>query len=255
MKKLLIVVMACYGLNARAQVDESKNFLYLYSDSVIFAKRISLRADVFNTLQLRADSRRVSTDRVKFFNNQDGFFANTRQVTFGRRSAFSERIIEGRINLYQQLAYEPYRYENEYGYGSRYSRPETVEMNMYYNKGYGDLKKVNYNNLKQDMADRAESMDLLKRYRKNINTARTLYIAGGASVVAGLVTFLVNGKNSQKAFNHPFGGPNYTVPDIKTNTTASFSLLGAGAGLAIGGALVHMGAVRHLEDAVDAYNR
>ncbi|MET4080950.1 hypothetical protein ABIB40_000895 [Pedobacter sp. UYP30] len=40
MKKLLILVMACYDLNARSQMNESKDFLYLYSDSTVYEKKL-----------------------------------------------------------------------------------------------------------------------------------------------------------------------------------------------------------------------
>lgn len=263
MKKLLLIVMACYGLNTSAQVRQSKNFLYLYSDSVIYADRIRLRPDFGNSFQLRADSRRVPVAQVKFFNNEDGFFANTRKVDFGGFTAFSERIIEGRINLFQRVSYDTYLYDREYnkGYRFRNRRDEGVDIRMYYNKGYEDLKKVNYHNLKMDMADNAQSMQMLEGYRKSTRNGTILYAAAGASLVAGLVSFLVNGSSGQKSFNNNgfgsngFNGKNSAFEHKGANFTASFVLLGLGAGFAIGGYTVGASGNRHLENAVDAYNK
>lgn len=102
-----MIVMACYALNARSQTDESRNFIYLNSDSVIHADRIRLRPDFGGSLVLRADSRRVPLEQVKFFNNEDGFFANTRKTDLFAGNSFSERIVKGKINLYQEVAYDP----------------------------------------------------------------------------------------------------------------------------------------------------
>lgn len=242
MKKLLIGVMACFAMTSRAQVHESKNFIYLYSDSVIYAKDVKLRPDFSGYLQLRADSRKVPTEQVKFFSNEDGFFANTKRLNFGSTTSFSERIIEGKINMFQQEDYYPYSYDHRYR-RARYMdrRPQPVDVKMYYNKGYADLKKANYHNLSTDMADNPKAMDLLKNYRKNINTGKAMYIVAGAAIVSGLVSFLANGSS-----NKGISGANFTP---------AFILLGAGAGLATGGYFIQASGNRHLENAVDAYNR
>lgn len=252
MKKLLIIVMACYGLNARAQVDGSKNFIYLFSDSLIYANKIRLHPDFYGKWQVRADSRRIPNDRIKFFNNEDGFFANTRLMNPLRVSSFSERIIEGRINLYQQTDYGPAGYGRGHRYGRNYS--QSVDQRMFYNKGFGDLKKVTYNNLQEDMSDHPESMDLLNAYRKSTNTSKILYAAAGVSAVAGLVSFIAKGKSSGIKSADPFQYGSKPSID-RPNFGASFLLLGFGAGFAIGGFTVQVSGYRNLENAVETYNR
>ena len=245
--------MACYGLSAGAQVRPNSNFIYLFSDSLIYANSIKLRPDFANVLQLRVDSRRVPTAQVKFFNNEDGFFANTRKFNFFGANEFSERIITGRINFYRQFTYDPYGYNRSYRFRNRQN--ESVDVRMFYNKGYGDLKKVNYANLKQDMADSAESMDLLEGYKKKLNTSRILYGTAGASILAGLISFVVNAKQNQNMPPFIGAGPSTRLNNGHKNFAASFGLLGLGAGLAVGGYLVDVQAERHLENAVDAYNK
>lgn len=254
MKKLLIIVLACYGLHAGAQVHPSENFVYLYSDSVIYARNVKLRPDFFNSLQLRADSRRIPLEQVKFFNNENGFFANTRKLNFGRNIAFAERIQDGKINVFQLIAYETIT--NDLGYWDRQTRREPVSIQMYYNKGYADLKKVNYSNLKVDMAGNAQSLDFLEGYRKSMRLSKIFYTTAGASVIASLVTFLVTGSQSRDIPEGNWSNGQYSHPNYKSaNFTASFALLGLGAGLGVVGYTQSASAQRHLEEAVDVYNR
>ena len=246
---MLIVVMACYGLNARAQVDESKNFLYLYSDSVVYANRVTMRPDYGGFWQIRADSKRFPSTQVKFFSNENGFFANTRKTNFQGAATFSERVITGRINLFQQTVY------NEGIYSRRYSTigQPPVDLKMYYNKGYGNLKKVSYRNLLDDMADRQESLELLGAYRKSLNTRNTLYVSAGVALLAGMITFTIDGTRSSEFVGEGF---NKTLVEPKTiGLGISFALFGIGSGLGVAGFLVNNSGAHHLENAVDSYNR
>jgi hypothetical protein len=249
MKKLLMLVMACYGLNARSQVNESKNFLYLFSDSTVYAQKIRLRPDLMGAMTLRVDSRRVPIDQVKFFNNEDGFFANTRKLDLFNRTAFAERIMEGKINLFQQVTYGFSDRELDYD-RFRNRRAHVVNTRMLYNKGLFDLRKVNYNNLSEDMADRKESLDLLAGYRKSMRVGTVMYAAAGAAIVASAVTLLSG--NGFKQTGTTFGQlPRYEAK----NHTGSFLLLGLGAGLGLGGYLMQASGSRNIERAIEVYNK
>ncbi len=249
MKKLLLIVMACYGLNARSQVNESKNFLYLYSDSTIYAEKIRLRPDFSGSLTIRADSRRVPLAQVKFFNNEDGFFANTRKLNFFSGASFSERIIEGKINLYQQVVYDATPFEMDY-HRFRNRRTQTISTSMFYNKGLSDLKKVNYYNLSEDMADNVKSLDLLKSYRKSKTTSTIMYASAGAAIIASAVTLLSGSGIKQSGIG--FGN----MPNFETKSyTGSLLLMGLSAGLGLGGYLVQAAGSRNIERATEVYNQ
>lgn len=245
--------MVCYGLNADAQVDESRNFVYFYSDSVLYVKHVRLRTDIFNSLKLNADSKRLSLEQVKFFNSDGGFFANTKELNAIRTVELAERVVEGKINLFQERSYR--KFSSNWGHVYPDRNRDRVDIRMYYNKGYDDLKKVNYRNLKTDMADDANSLDLLEGYRKSTNTSKALYVAAGASIAAAVITFLVksNDKGSLSR-DHHFD----QFPDVKrksANFTSGFLLLGGGVGFAIGGYAVNVAGLKKLEAAVDTYNR
>jgi len=250
MKKLLILVMACYGLNARSQVNESENFLYLYSDSTIYAKKIRLRPDFTGSWSLRADSRRVPIKQVKFFSNEEGFFANTRKTDLFNEVSFAERIMEGKINLYQEVTYDPIPFDLDY-YHFRDRREQAVNARMFYNKGFSDLKNISYYNLSNDMADNPESLDLLKGYRKSMRIGTAMYVGAGAAFLASAITLLSNSgfkKQNTSTFGH--------LPDYKSkNYTVSFVLAAISGGLGLGGFLKQRSGLRNIESAFDVYNR
>ncbi|TKC04632.1 hypothetical protein FA048_19420 [Pedobacter polaris] len=241
MKKLLIFVMACYGLNARSQENESKNFLYLYSDSTIYAQKIRLRPDFNGSWTLRADSRRIPVQQVKFFNNEDGFFANTKKLQFYGETSFAERIISGKVNLYQEVVYNPIAFEADY-YRFKDRKYQSVGAKMYYNKGISDMKKINYKNLSLDMADNAQSLDLLKSYRKSKRTGIIMYVAAGAAIVAGTIKILTENN---------VGDANFSV----NGNNSSFILWGLGGGLVAGGYFIEKSGYRNIERAIETYNR
>lgn len=243
MKKLLIIAMACYGLSARAQMHESRDFLYLYSDSIIYANNIKFRPDFSGTPRVRVDSRNVPIGQVKFLNSRDGFFANTRKVGGIPTEEFAERVIEGRINVFQErsLSYAPFIYNPNHAYETHYVPAPTasINSNMYYNKGYADLKRLNYSNLKRDLADDPQSTDMLRAYRRSVNTTTSLYIAGAASMLAGVAILASDGKNAYSDSNFIIG----------------FSLSAIGAGLITGGYFKSFSSKQKLEAAIDTYNR
>ena len=248
MKKLLILVMACYGLNARSQqLNESRNFLYFYSDSTVYAQKIRLRPDFTGGWSLRADSRRVPVSQVKFFNNEDGFFANTRKLNLLGQASFAERIIEGKLNIYQEVVYDDAPIEAEY-YGFRDYRRQVVNNRMFMNKSYNDLKKVNYRNLNEAMADNPKSLALLRQYRNTQIAGIAMYVAAGAAIIASGITLMSEGKQAGTTFG---GMPKYA----DRSYTGSFVLLGLGAGLSIGGYFVGQSGKKNIERAIDNYNR
>lgn len=252
LKKLLVILLACFSLSANAQIDESENFVYSYSDSVTYADYVRLRTDFLGYLQLRVDSRKVPLKQIKFFNTDEGFFANTDRLTKTGKG-IAERVIQGRINLFQERTYRTFLNDEPYTY--YHESPATVDVRMFYNKGYEDLRKVNYNNLKIDMADDLESLDLLEGYRKSKRTSTTLYVAAGVSIAAAVVSFLVSGKESQNSIGSGGFGEK---PDMSINTgniATSLALFGVGSGFAIGGYFVNQSGLRKLEGAIDSYNR
>lgn len=260
MKTLLTIILACCSIYASAQVDESKNFVYFYSDSVHYAKNIRPRTTLFNSINIRANSRSFPLNQVKFFQNIDGFFANTSRLKSFRTEGLSKRMIEGKVNLYREREFKTFSYNDDFDYHHyTHNNSNAIDVRMFYNKGYDDLKKVNYKNLSVDMADDQQAIDLLKGYNQNIRTSRILYVASGASLIGSLVAFLAHNKNNRIEHDFSGFGPNSNPPnmDIKYGgfPPVTYALLGASIGFAAVGYTINISGLKKLERSIETYNR
>lgn len=251
MKKLFLIGMTCWGLSASAQLRQTGDFIYLKSDSIVHAEWVQLRPSFTGDLQLRADSRRFPLSWVKFFNNEDGFFAVIHDGFLTREPDFAERIIEGKINVYEKVSYTPYH--PDFGYHRRFGRSHGVDVSRYYNKGYQDVQRLRYASLSKDLADNPESMQFLTMYRKNVTTSKVLYGTAVASLITSLILFVADQKKLYNSSPNPWNSN--LRPSTNGNITGGLVLMGAGIGLAGAGYLVGQSANGHLENAVDAYNR
>lgn len=253
MKRLPALALLCLSFAClQAQVGLPKNFLYLYSDSVISGDHITYESWIDGASHFIVDSRRIHPEQVKFFQNEMGFFANTRHLDFTGQTTFSERIREGKLNLFEgkftgERPYFGYHYS-----GQRYSGSEQTNLN-YYNVGLGDLKKANYQNLMVDLAGNQQSLHFLEQYRKSHSLTRKLLFGGGAAVLVGFVSFIANGtRNIERESSFPEDGWMDRIPGPK---------LGLSLGLIVGGSAVSgVGLYRsltkskYLKQAVDTYN-
>jgi hypothetical protein len=235
--------------NAFAQVDESKNYLYLYSDSVIYGNNIIYESWLDGSPHFIVDSKRIHPEQVKFFQTGMGFFANTRDLDIAGRTSFSERIRQGKINLFEkQIKDYP---EHHY---SRYSNPQeesSIAALNYYNIGFGNLKKANYSNLKTDLAGHPASMTQLKEYGRVQRLSKRLFLAGGTAILGGFVSFIANGtKGTPEGFPSPGWSDNVPRPKLGL----SLGLIVGGSGLIIGGLFTSLSKPKYLKRAIDAYN-
>lgn len=250
--KSLLTLIAAYAMCSRiayAQPDESKEFLYLYSDSVIYAERIDLERNFTGSLHLWVDSKRIHPEQVKFFNNNRGFFANVRDLGLSGETSFSERIRKGRINLYEAKTVDWDAYDDMGGYPLR---PKVIESRNFYNIGFGSLKKANYVNLSIDLVDNPQSMVFLNKYRSIKRTQMAMYVAAGLSFIAGVVVMQSGEKNfSLKSDGRPGFSSNKST---SSGLVSGLALSGVGIGLATGGYLIGPSRTKYLKRAIDAYN-
>ena len=235
MKKTLTLALLCtfFG-NAFAQVDESKNYLYLYSDSVIYGKNIIYESWLDGSPHFIVDSKRIHPEQVKFFQSEMGFYANTRDLDIAGRTSFSERIRKGKINLFEKQIRDYPGYHH-----TPYSNPQEetgLTALNYYNIGFGDLKKASYSNLKSDLAEHPASLAQLKEYGKVHKLSKRLLLAGGIGMLSGVVSLISPGW------------------DRDPRLGLSFGLIVGGGGLMLGGLFTSLSKPKYLKKAVDAYN-
>ena len=243
MKKRLYVIIVLVILlkTASAQMDENRDFIYFFSDSILVGN-IEYKSPIFGIDYLLLNSNKVLLDRVKFYKKGGGFYANTNGAAFRGSPDFTKRIREGKINLYEKVNVNTYTGHFTPS-GAYMGGGGSVTILNYYNKGYDDLKRANYKNLSFDLADNPESLIHLGKYKKVQNTQTGLYIAGGAAILVGIVT-LVAKTDGVDYDNEP-------SPDVSANLAA----IGVGAFSCFISYTLSFSKPGYLRKAVDTYNR
>lgn len=197
MKRTILLLVLLFGKLALlfSQIDETKNFVIFYTDSLIYARNIEFETPAFSKNYLAVDSLKVNPDHVKYFKCETGFYANIKSLNSSAQSSFVQRIRKGRINLYKDEFWvtTPMAVGPNGMYSSGVS---TKVLIQYYEKENETIKKAKYKNLKLDLADNPRSMDVLNQFKKIRNTQVVLYITGGALLVAGSIGIINHAKNS-----------------------------------------------------------
>lgn len=244
-RKVLLFFLILWNIGLIfGQVDENKNFIYSFSDSVIYGRIIEYKTPFLGSSHFLVDSKKIQPDLVKFYRNETGFYANTKTVNFSGTSSFTERIRKGKINLYEKetTTYSPGHFNSTTGMYS--GGMITKNIKNYYNKGFGDLKKANYQNLNLDLSDNPASMIYLNKYKSVRDAQTVLYIVGGATLIGGFATLINKIQNTDSNDSEP-----------EPNVTGSLVAVGIGAGCFWVSYFMSFSKPKHLRNAIDAYNK
>ncbi len=184
------------------------------------------------------DSVKIKPDKVKFYKSNAGFFGIVENATLDPELAL--RIIKSNINIYTtdtlNSAFRLYAFSELITYEG------LVNQYHFYNKGFGDVKKIKYRNLQYDLSDNPESVLHLNKCRSIRGISAILYVAGCAAIIGGLVSVYAKTENKQG------NGPK---PDFTFNIIA----IGFGASSIVTGFGVSSSQKQHLEKAIEAYNK
>lgn len=221
------------------QADESKNFLYLKSDSVIYGTNIYYKTRNFGSSYFLVDSVKINPINVKFYKTKSGFYGRSDNMEVN--PVFAVRVIKSKINIYKtDTLYSSYRfYPSATGMSSS---GLVINKQHFYNKGYGDLKKMSYRNMKADLSDNPESSLHLNKCKTVRRNTTVLYSAGFALIVGGLVGLIA------KTSNVPENSP-------EPNLTGNFVAMGLGTGCCWAGYFVSLSQAKHLISAINSYNK
>ncbi|QHL88016.1 hypothetical protein GU926_11480 [Nibribacter ruber] len=194
MKKLFFLILVAWAATqtARAQDMGQRYFIELMTGERIYAHKIQFKSPLFKqNYFLLDDSLQYTPDRVRYFQNQEGYFA--RLNTTGRRFGdFAQRESAGKISTY-------FVYRTDYNYspgvgvgmggvgmgGYGYGYP-TQRRVYYFSKENGPLEPLSYKNLRVALSDNPGSMESLQKYKRGQNIQLGMYIAGGGLMLAGL---------------------------------------------------------------------
>lgn len=243
MKHLFLFIFLCVQFVSFAQVEgalspnsdslSEVDYVYLYTKRIIKGDYVSYENKVFKRNYILVDDERFELNQVKFYQNESGFFANVQGI--GMQSGFAEKVQSGEVNLFELEVKTSTPMMNSNGMMT--GGMMNTSIIDYYNKGFGNLKRATYGNLKVDLSDKPEAKLHLDKYNRIRMTQNGFYIAGGALLVGSVVAF----------FNQP-DPQNFDV----TNT-----LLMAGAASATGftAYLIGLEKKSKLKSAITAYNR
>ncbi|PRY14924.1 hypothetical protein CLV24_103163 [Pontibacter ummariensis] len=247
MKKALLSLILCLiaAYSGYAQIQNNRSgryFIQLQDGRVIYADKIQYKSPIFKSSYfLLDDSLKFNPSTVNVFQDDEGFFA---RVSYGNSpDAFAKRIMDGpRIDRFYtsrtSYDYSPYGYGyggySPYGFGG----PRTSRKRIYFfSKDNGPLYQVEYETLREALADNASSMALLGKYRKEklINTG--VSVLGAGLLAAGAI---VSVNNSQEVGN----GGNLNVSP----------LVYAGAGVLGAQFVINLFQKDKLTQAIEVYN-
>lgn len=230
----IVLQQSLYG-----QVDQSKNYLYLKSDSVIYGENITYNTRYFGSSYFLVDTIKINPIHVKFYQSKSGFYGRSDKMEVN--PVFAVRVIQNKINIFKiDTIYSSYRfYPTATGMASS---GLVINKQHFYNKGYSDLKKLNYRNLKVDLADNPESSLHLNKCKSVKRNTTILYSAGFALIIGGLGSLIA------KTSNVPENTPE---PNLKGN----FAAMGVGFACCWAGYFVSLSQPKHLINAVKSYNK
>ncbi|MDD2963551.1 MAG: hypothetical protein PHU33_06360 [Bacteroidales bacterium] len=197
MKRTILLLILLCGKFALlfSQIDEAKNYVVFYTDSVLYARNIEFETPAFAENYLAVDSLKINPDHVKYFKCETGFYANIKSLNPNGQSSFVQRIRRGKINLYKDDFWVSS--PMFVGANGMYSPGVPTRMTIqYYEKENETIKKAKYKNLKLDLADNPRSMDALNQFKKIRNTQVVLYLIGGALLVSGTIGLINHAENS-----------------------------------------------------------
>jgi hypothetical protein len=218
----------------------NSNFVYLYSGNIMYGNIIESDKPFLGPLKIYVDSEKIEAYKVKFYNNETGFYANTQKISTFHDLRFTERVLDGKINFYENVRYIYVPGNYRHGF---YSPSGIKRIDNYYNKGFDDLRKANYNNLSAELAGNIKSMEYLKKYQ-NLNTARIfLIVAGTASIIGSFVS--INAKMNL------YDPAKDSSPNLAPETILMLSGF-AGYGVSH---IIYLRKPRHLWNAVYEFNR
>jgi hypothetical protein len=234
-KLLTILTVLLVSSLCHSQDIVNKNFLYLYSDSIVNGKTIKLKEPFLGSDYFTIDSKKISPYKVKFYKYNGQFYANTKAFSLWGSSDFYKCISKGKINLFEQE--ETYYSAGHFNAATGMYSGGTVTRatKQYYNKGYEDLKKANYRNLAVDLSDNPASELHLTKLRRNRNAQIVLNIVGLGSIIGGLATF----PKGMSAQDQP---------------TANLVAIGVGAGCLWVTYFIGRSKPRLIRNAINAYN-
>lgn len=153
-KKILLLTLLISSYKTVAQED--KYYIQLFTDSVIYGDELSFNSTFLSHNKVIVDNNKYNFDIVKSIYCSEGRLVNARMANAGK-SIFCKQETNSKLNIYTRL--------NPYALTKPFLRKYKYK-NSYYSIDHGDLKIINYKNLKSDIAINSSINNQLLDYHK-----------------------------------------------------------------------------------------
>ncbi|NNE54826.1 MAG: hypothetical protein HKN32_02315 [Flavobacteriales bacterium] len=153
-----------------------------YANSVVYEHRI-MREGMFHL-----DSSVIRSQEIRFFKNNNGYFANLEYAYESRPNTYAMRIRKGSVDLYEEIDINVYGGE-ELGAGDLNIHPSKLATGrafQYYCIDGQHIRKASYRNLAKDLRAFPEGLENLRKHRKYQVLQVSLIAASASMIVGGL---------------------------------------------------------------------
>jgi hypothetical protein len=250
---LLFLHTTSYSQNSI--VDETTNFILEYNGKVTYSNRsIEYKEPLFKKNYLKINDTKFSLESVQFYKTGEMFYGNIMDPNYPSSAGFAQRIIKGKINLYEKTTLNTgYTYGTSIGGGT--STPmmtSTITKKNYYNIGYENLKKTKYKYLINDLSDNPVSVIKLEKYNSVRKKETLFYVIGTALAVGGLFTsFEITGE-TQSSLNFETGS--FEETDVHKLKPVNLTIGLVGLGINLVNYLINRDKFKYIESAIYIYN-
>jgi len=183
--KLLFALSSCLLFSvvfSQATIKSTaKHYVKLYNGEMHEGDKLLYDYPLLQAASFNLDGRKFYSDKVYFFRNSFGTFANLYEIYGERAERYAMRINNtGRIQLYEEIDITAYGGDTLLTDNPK--RLATGEVWQFYTKDEGDLKKGVYKNLKKDLTESPASLRYLQTY-KRLNTIQISLAVAGAAII------------------------------------------------------------------------
>lgn len=184
---LLLVLSICSIISVQAQSDSlntTRNFYHLYDGKMVFGDSLYYNQPVIGDATINIDGQYDYVDSIMFFQDEVGFFVNTKYSNSRYLSEFAVRTIKGKYNYYIQVPIKKYQI----------AKSTKADISAFTEKGrafigleYNDPVPANASNMYKALHTNPMVEKDVTKLRRHSRWGTSLILLGVSTVTAGFV--------------------------------------------------------------------
>lgn len=175
--------------------DSSPEFLITFFDDTITGKDIRFVNPIFGEMHFQVDSARHELYEIKFYQSDDGFYANTSEMERRIECEFLERIEVGELNLFRCEVTRMATNSSTGPMGVSYSSFPVKSKYYFFNRGLGDVQPLTRRLLLEEVSESPNAMKYMKRHKVVNGIQIGLLSIPLACAAAGIYNFTSDEEN------------------------------------------------------------